>query len=233
VSSSRPVGTKGVPRAQREQLILDAATVEFGRFGYAGAALSAVAAQAGVSKPLVLSYFGSKDGLYIACVERAGANLVDHIEAVLRTQQPPRQMAEDTLAAIFEALAPRPHDWNVINDRTPPTGGKAHEAARRVRITIADQAARGVAAFADLPHLADSGDVSLVTDVWISAVTACVNWWLRNPDESAIQMSRRSRRVLTTFSAAIVDATALSGRNHARGPLDTDDKFDTDDKVVE
>ena len=39
VSSSRAVGTKGVPRAQREQLILDAATFEFGRFGYAGAAL--------------------------------------------------------------------------------------------------------------------------------------------------------------------------------------------------
>ena len=104
-----------MPRAQREQLILDAATTEFGRFGYAGAALSAVAAQAGVSKPLVMGYFGSNDGLYIACVQRA---------------------AEDTLTAVFHALAPRPHDWNVINDRTPRAGGTAQEAARRVRTTI-------------------------------------------------------------------------------------------------
>ena len=165
MSSARAVGSKGVPRVQRERLILDAATAEFGRLGYAGAALSAVAAQGGVSKPLVLSYFGSKESLYIACVERAGANLVDHIEAVLTTQQPPRQMAEDTLTAIFQALAPRPHDWNVVNDRTPPPGGRAHEAARRVRATIADQAARGVAAFADLPYLTESDDLSLVTDV--------------------------------------------------------------------
>ena len=144
MSRSRPVGTKRVPRPQREQLILDAATTEFGRFGYAGASLSAVAAQAGVSKPLVLSCFGSKDGLYIACVQRAGMNLIDHIEAVLATRQPPGKMSEDTLTAICHALAPRPHDWNVINDRTPPAGGTAQEAARRVRTTIADQAARGV-----------------------------------------------------------------------------------------
>jgi AcrR family transcriptional regulator len=202
----RTVGSKGVPRVQREQLILDAATVEFGRFGYAGAALSAIAAQADVSKPLVLSYFGSKEGLFIACVERAGANLVKHIETVLTTQQRPRRMAEETLTAIFEALAPRPHDWNVVNDRTAPAGGEAYEAARRVRATISDQAARGVAAFADLPYLTEPDDVSLVTDVWTSAVTACVGWWLRHPDESAEQMSSRSRRVLTAFATAIADA---------------------------
>lgn len=184
MSNARAVGSKGVPRTQREQLILDAATVEFGRCGYAGAALSAIAAQADVSKPLVLSLFGSKESLYIACVTREGANLVDHIETAFATQQSPRQMAEDTLTAIFQALAPRPYDWNVVNDRTPPTGGRAHEAARRVRATIAEQAARGVAACAASPYLTESDDLSLVTDVWMSAVTACVGWWLRHPDES-------------------------------------------------
>ena len=131
MSGSRPVGTKGVPRAQREQLILDAATIEFGRFGYAGATLSAVAAQAGVSKPLVLSYFGSKDGLYSACMQRAGANLIDHIEAVLTTRQSPPQMAEDTLTAIFQALAPPPappplagHRFGHL--RSVPAGGRRH-----------------------------------------------------------------------------------------------------------
>ena len=88
VEESRAVGTKGVPRPHREQLILDAAAEEFGRYGYAGAALSRVAAGAGVSKPLVLSYFGSKDGLYVACIERAGANLIDRIEQVLSAGQP-------------------------------------------------------------------------------------------------------------------------------------------------
>lgn len=194
------VGTKGVPRAQREQLILDAATEEFGQDGYAGAALSAVAARAGVSKPMVLSYFGSKDGLYVACIERAGVNLIDRIEQVLAAGGAPLDMARDTLAAIFTALRPRPHDWNVVNDRTVPPGSAAHEAARRIRGTIADQAARGVARLADLRALDDADDLAVLADIWMSAVTAMVNWWLNHPDSTAEDMTRRSERILTAIA---------------------------------
>ena len=206
VEESRAVGTKGVPRPHREQLILDAAAEEFGRYGYAGAALSRVAAGAGVSKPLVLSYFGSKDGLYVACVERAGANLIDRIEQVLSAGQPPVRMAQDTLAAIFTGLRPRPHDWNVINDRTLPPGGLAHEAARRVRSTIAEQASRGVGTLADLRALDATDDLSLLTDIWMNMVTAVINWWLRHPERTAEEMTRRSQRVLTAIiSSAAID----------------------------
>ena len=198
VEDYRPVGTKGVPRPHREQLILDAAAEEFGRYGYAGAALSRVAAGAGVSKPLVLNYFGSKDGLYVACVERAGANLIERIERVLSAGEPPVRMAQDTLAAIFTALRPRPHDWNVINDRTLPSDGVAQEAVQRIRTTIADQASRGVATLADLRAL-DDDDLSLLTDIWMNMVTAMVNWWLRHPASTAEEMTRRSRSVLTTI----------------------------------
>ncbi|MFE3029993.1 TetR/AcrR family transcriptional regulator, partial [Nocardia tengchongensis] len=59
-------GTKGVPRAEREAQILDVAAAEIARVGYAGLSLAVVAAEAGVSKPLVYSYFGTKDGLYLA-----------------------------------------------------------------------------------------------------------------------------------------------------------------------
>ena len=69
------VGTKGVPRADREQQILDAAVAEFGEFGYAHASVAAIARRAGISKPLVYEYFGSKDGLYLACLGRAGSHL--------------------------------------------------------------------------------------------------------------------------------------------------------------
>ena len=194
------MGSKGVPRAQREQQILDAATAEFGRYGYAGAALSAVATAAGVSKQLVLSYFGSKDGLFIACVKRAGDNLVDPIERVLSAGDSPIRTAANTLAAIFDALEPRPNDWNVINDRTPPAGGPAHEAARQVRLTIAGQAARGVSGLAEPASFTDPDDISVLTDLWMSAVTALVRWWLRHPEQTAAQMNERSGRILAVLS---------------------------------
>ncbi|WP_338080067.1 TetR/AcrR family transcriptional regulator [Antrihabitans stalactiti] len=199
MADRRAAGTKGVPRAQREEQILDAAAGEFGRYGYAGAALSAIAAQAEVSKQLVLNYFGSKDGLFVACVERAGRNVIDPIERAISTGQGPVQTADDTLAAIFTGLQPRPHDWNVINDRTTPLGGPADAAARQVRTTIAAQAARGVAGLAELDHL-ESDDLSLLTDVWMSTVTALVGWWLRHPEQSAAQMIQRSRRIFAALN---------------------------------
>ena len=56
------VGTKGVPRADREQQILDAAVAEFGGRDYTHASMAAIAQRAGISKPLVYEYFGSKEG---------------------------------------------------------------------------------------------------------------------------------------------------------------------------
>ncbi len=50
--------------------LLDAALVEFSAKGRAGARVSEIAARAGVNKQLISYYFGGKDGLYRALVER-------------------------------------------------------------------------------------------------------------------------------------------------------------------
>ncbi|MGX1811130.1 TetR/AcrR family transcriptional regulator [Nocardia sp. NPDC055321] len=200
LARDRKAGTKGVPRGERERLILDAAVAEFGALGYAGASLATIAAGAGVSKPLVINYFGSKEQLYIACVERAGRNLVAAIEAVLTGTKPTLAVATDTITAIFAALEPRPHDWNVLNDRTTPSGSAAHAAAKHYRRLIAAQGARGVAIFIDDTHL-DAGDAAVVADIWAGVVTAMVNWWLANPGESAADMSVRGRRIFQAVAA--------------------------------
>jgi AcrR family transcriptional regulator len=51
--------------------ILEAALVEFSEQGHAGARIDAIAARAGVSKPLIYSYFGDKDALYAAALREA------------------------------------------------------------------------------------------------------------------------------------------------------------------
>lgn len=202
LAPSRSRGTSKLPREQREQQILDAAAEEFGAAGYAGASLARVAERVGVSKALVLSYFGSKESLYVATVERAGADLAGRIEPVITTPQPAGAMALATLEAIFVGLEARQHDWNVINDRTVPPGGPAAEASRRARRAIAAQASRGVAALERLGSLggpgalADADDLAVLTDVWMGAVTSVVNWWLRHPERSAAEMTGRCARIL-------------------------------------
>ena len=126
-----------MPRAEREQQILDAACQEFGRSGYAGMSLAAVASAVGVSKPMVLAYFGSKEQLYIACVQRAGAIVGDHIAAAMEAAPPTLALPRAVLQVIFQALAPRPSDWLVIWDQTLPEGSDALAAARIARMRLA------------------------------------------------------------------------------------------------
>src|SRR6201990_2172260 len=64
-----------MPRRDREQSILDAAGQVFAR-GYHGASMDQIAGLADVSKPMLYAYFGSKAGLYVAYVYRAGRALL-------------------------------------------------------------------------------------------------------------------------------------------------------------
>lgn len=202
-------GTKGVPRAEREAQILDIATGEFGLLGFAGASLGGVAARAGVSKPMVLAYFASKEGLFAACARRAGQTVCGRVDAAMATAPPSLEMPQAVLRAIFEALAPRPHDWNVIWDRTVPPGGPAHEAASEARRRLNTQAAVGAAALARASSplaggAADPDDAEVLAAAWTGMVSSVVNWWLRHPDRTAAHMAERCTRVLTLIAASAV-----------------------------
>ena len=53
-----------MPRAQREDEMLQAAGQAFAAHGFHGASMDAIAQAAGISKPMLYNYFGSKQGLY-------------------------------------------------------------------------------------------------------------------------------------------------------------------------
>lgn len=78
--------------------IRDVAIERFARDGVAAASLRAIAADAGVSAPLVIHHFGSKEGLRSACDQ--------HVAAVIRRRKHEAAAMDpgvDPLAAIREA----------------------------------------------------------------------------------------------------------------------------------
>lgn len=180
-------------------LLLDAAREEFGPLGYGGASLGSIAARAGVSKALIVTYFGSKDGLYAACVERAGSNLRNRIEQVITAALPPAEGVPATLAAIFQGLEGRQQDWHVLNDRTVPSGTAGADAANAQRRAIAEQASRGVADTEYFQSM-ETDDQEIIAAVWMSAVSAVVDWWLRHPGRTAGEMSERCDRILAAIT---------------------------------
>ena len=61
--------------------MLDAAERVFSASGFHGASMDAIAAEAGISKPMVYNYFGSKEGIYLAYLARAGRDLLNRMLA--------------------------------------------------------------------------------------------------------------------------------------------------------
>ncbi|MGW6688044.1 TetR/AcrR family transcriptional regulator [Streptomyces sp. NPDC054961] len=198
----RRVGTKGMPRKDREQLILDAAAEEFGTKGYARGSTAALAARAGITKPMIYEYFSSKDGLYLACLDRAGSRLVAAVEAA-QTGPSDITRASRTLEAVFRALEGRLHDWGLVYDPTVPAEGELHRAAVVYRRELNRMGAVGVAAFLGPAAADDPLDADLVTHLWYGAVSAAVAWWRSHPEQTAEDMVTRIRRV---FAALAVPA---------------------------
>ncbi|MGW3818690.1 TetR/AcrR family transcriptional regulator [Streptomyces sp. NPDC005046] len=195
-TSSSRAGTKGVPRAARERQVLDAATEEFGRHGYEATTVAVVASRVGVTKPLVHHYFGSKQDLYLACLNPIGDRLLDAISAAMAehaSDAPPTPLR--VLHALFTALDGQREAWFVLYDTTLPPGSDAARRAAHYRDAIDDLAAIGTA---DLLHAAGSGDpldADALKYAWRGLCTALVRWWVNHPDQSPETMAQRCARL--------------------------------------
>ena len=95
------IGTPRVRDAERTRAeIIEIATHEFADQGYAGARVDEIAAKTRTTKRMIYYYFGGKEGLYLAVLERAYRHIrsleqqldVDHLEPVDAL----RQLAELT-----------------------------------------------------------------------------------------------------------------------------------------
>lgn len=197
-------GTKGVPRLDRETQILDVASVAFGTDGYAATSVADVADGSGISKPLVYNYFGSKDGLFLACIEHAGSLLAGEIERVAHLDAVGIQRGVNTLAAMFDVLERQRHLWRVVIDPTAPTTGPIAEATASYTERIEKIAHEGVSEMLAVSGVTDVLDVDAMTHVWLGIVDSLMAWWVDHPDQTAEEMLHRCVRLIT----ALFDAGA-------------------------
>src|SRR3954453_18045737 len=95
------VKTKRMPRAVREQQMLDAAVKTFGQRGYMAASMDEIAEPAGVSKPLVYLYLNSKEDLFSACIRREAAALTEAVRSGVRPGTSADRRLWEGLQAFF------------------------------------------------------------------------------------------------------------------------------------
>lgn len=206
-------GTKGVPRLERETQILTVASEIFAAEGFGATNIQAVADRAGISKPLIYNYFGSKEGLFLACLERAGAIVADEIERIAQGDSVGLERGMRTLEGMFNVLEDQRHLWRLFYDRTAPTTGAVAEAVTHYTARITKLADEGVAELMALSGVTDRLDVSAMTAVWMGIVDTLMRWWVDHPNESADDMMARSGRLLIAILGAGSLNTASVGES--------------------
>ena len=180
VRATRRAGTRGMPRSLREQLILQVAGQVFAQGGYDRAAMDRIAELAGVSKPMLYAYFGSKEGLYLAYVERTGAELVQRLVGVGVQRGEPRRLRpviDEFLAFVEEHR----DGWTVLFRELNASLPLAEQVAQ-LRSEIVAEVRRmlereDVGSPPSLTPPASEG----VAEAIVGAGESLANWWLKKP----------------------------------------------------
>ena len=167
---------------ERRAQLLAAADRAIAQHG-AGVRMEDIAAQAGVTKPILYRHFGDKGGLYEAIARHSAGRLQQELEVALSAAEGPREKLEATVDAFLAAVEERPETYRFLLHRaaaerpevTQAVGDFTHELARRFATVLREQFAR---------YGLEVGDAELVAHAMIGAVHQVSDWWLSAPPGS-------------------------------------------------
>ncbi len=165
--------------AERRIQLMNVAREVFASRGYEAAALEEVAAQAGVSKPIVYEHFGSKEGLHAAVVQAEMDALVQRVSEGI-WHGTPRQRFEAGVMAFLTYARDEPAGFSVLTRDSP--SASARPGLTRV---IDDLAHRVGDVFQN--EFARAGFNAKVAPIYANAIVGMVtqvgHWWAaeKNP----------------------------------------------------
>jgi len=117
------------PKGTRRK-ILDAATDEFARHGYGGARIERISARARTVDRMLYYYFGSKEGLFRAVLEKAYEDLGQAEQALNLLGAPPLEGMRALIAFTWNYYVEHPEFIRVLNSENLQRGVHLRRAQR-------------------------------------------------------------------------------------------------------
>jgi AcrR family transcriptional regulator len=116
-----------VPRAVRERQLVELGEELFAERGFAKASMDELARRAGVTKPVIYELFGSKEGLFEACLEGLALRLAESIAEAARAEAGPEGRLRAGGLAFLRFAADNRVAYELLYE------GRFSDAAVRVR----------------------------------------------------------------------------------------------------
>jgi AcrR family transcriptional regulator len=191
---------KRLPRAVREQQMLDAAVRVFSKRGFHAASMDEIAEQAGISKPMVYAYLGAKEDLFIACLRREAVRLIEAVTAAAGAGGPPAANRPDEqlwrgLRAFFGFVGAHRDGWTVLYRQArgqEPFSGEVAQMRARMAEAIAVLLGRAVAA---VGQRASERDLEVMAYALVGASESLADWLADRPAEDPERAATRMMNI--------------------------------------
>jgi len=179
----RPVRGRMTGKQRRAQLI-DIGRRLFAEKGLEGTTVEEIAAQAGVSKPVVYEHFGGKEGLYAVVVDREMSQLLDQVTGAL-TAGHPRELLEQAAMALLDYVDSSADGFRILV-RDSPVGSSTGTFASLIN-DIASQVEHILAAEFQARGF-ETTYAPLYSQMLVGMVALTGQWWLdaRRPRKSDV-----------------------------------------------
>lgn len=177
---------KRLPRAVRERQILDAAVRVFSRNGYHSASMDEISDVAGISKPMIYAYLGSKEDLFAACIHREATELLEAVVAGIKPDLAPDVQLWHGLRSFFGYIGANRESWRVLHRQASTQGGPFTDevtAMRQRAIVLVAALLVRAGSEEGIGEAAHQTGEAMAAGL-VGAAESLADWWLDHPDPS-------------------------------------------------
>lgn len=188
-----------MPRAQRELQMLEVAELVFAERGFHAASMDEIAERVGVSKPMLYEYFGSKDGLLVACITRVRTELLEATRQAVGQASGARDLVWRGNLAFFEFIERHGRAWSVLlhESMVGPAATEIESIRRQQTTFIAGLLARYVTS-------ATQTELEAYAQILVGACERLAVWRDQHPDVTAEDATRALMAMVWPGIAALI-----------------------------
>ena len=178
--------------------ILEVAGAVFSRHGFHSTSMEQIAEGAGVTKPLLYRYFGSKDALYLATITQVGNHLMSGLTMLMAN--PNAQERLKLIMLSFLTFVERHREgWSVLYNEALTSVGPVGEKVGFFRNSFIEASARTIEELHNneksTPAKA-SVQAEALASIMVGAVEAGARWWIQHPEIPIRDMQQLIERSL-------------------------------------
>lgn len=175
--------------------MLDAAVKVFSRRGFHAASMDEIAEDAGISKPMVYAYLGTKEELFVACLHREGTRMMQAIAGAAAPDLPADERLWRGLRAFFGFVGAHRDGWAVLYRQARGSQPFAGElAAMRARLVEVVAGMLGHALRAEGREVSET-DLEVVAYALVGATESLADWLADHPEADPEKTATRMMNV--------------------------------------